>query len=101
MVIGPNLDLNATKTIRQQEERNVARIHMEAVELERIRQGTQDEPSEINSEFYQNEDSMDFSVQSSQDEFTCINPILKNATSTQNRKDYPNAIAAACRFGIS
>ena len=44
---------------------------------------------------------MDFSDQSSQDEFTCINPILKDATSTQNRKDYPNTIAAACRFGIS
>ena len=101
MIIGPNLDLNTTKTIRQQEKRNVARIHMKALELERIRQGTQDESSKINSEFYQNEDSMDFSDQSSQDEFTCINPILKNATSTQNRKDYPNTIAAACRFGIS
>ena len=44
---------------------------------------------------------MDFSDQSSQDEFTCINPILKNATSTQNRKDYPNTIVAACSFGIS
>ena len=44
---------------------------------------------------------MDFSDQSSQDEFTCINSNLKNATSTQNRKDHPNTIAAACRFGIS
>ena len=39
MIIGPNLDLNTTKTIRQQEKGNVARIHMEALELERIGQG--------------------------------------------------------------
>ena len=45
MIIGPNLDLNTTKTIRQQEIKNVARIHMEALELERIRQGTQNEPN--------------------------------------------------------